>query len=227
MKRSLLSALFLLVIGTRVWAADYAPVPEALPVQDWTGFYIGATAGSTIGGNLEAEPKDIPWIKFDQEHDGIAAGGFAGYRWQAAATPVVLGVEVTGLWSDIHGQDDFSDLLIFPFVLSTSANVDTLVLAEGQVGVALHERALLYAHGGWAGADVSFDANIKIPGLFSEKIFDDSRWASGAVAGVGFDLQVAPNIRVGAVWNHIVFNDLGLSDDLGGGGGGAVALDGC
>ncbi len=133
----------------------------------------------------------------------------------------MLGAEVTGLKSWIEGEDNFSDILIFPFELTSHATVDTLILAEGQAGITFgaDNRALAYVDAGFAMADISLDSHLKIPGLFSEKIFDASNTANGVVVGGGIDYALAgyPNVVLGLSFKHIVLNELDLSDTLKGG----------
>jgi outer membrane immunogenic protein len=210
--RRILAILGFTLLGTvPALSADFQPVPEPT-LYNWTGFYLGVTGGWTFDGNLDIEAKDLPFIKFQQEHDGAVAGGFAAARYQFANGPAVIGVEVTGLKSWVEGEDTFGELLLAPFVLDSHASLDTLFLAEGQLGLAF-DRALVYASGGFAMADVDFDTRLKIPGLFSEKVFEASNNVNGVVVGGGIDYAVPDTAFVlGVSFKHIVFNDLGLSD---------------
>jgi outer membrane immunogenic protein len=226
MRRLLLSGMIFLILGGgRALAADFAPQAEPVELYNWTGFYLGVTGGWALDGDFDAQPKDIPWIDVHQRDlNGGMIGGTAGYNWQVPSLQapsglgVVLGVEVNGFATDINGDKEAAPLALFPFTFPTSSNVDTLVNAQGKVGLAF-DRGLLYIAGGYAGAQVSNDASIKIPGLFSEHIFSDSGWQNGAVVSAGIDLAVADNWVAGIQFSHYQFDNLSFSDALGGGGG--------
>jgi outer membrane immunogenic protein len=218
MRRLLLGGIVFLVLGVPATAADLAPAPMAAEFYDWTGFYLGVTGGWDFDGQLEATPKEFPFahVRQDDENGGMI-GGMAGYRWEVPAwtTPTgmgpVLGVEIAGFGDNISGHRDIQ--LIGPFTLGTDSTVDTLVTAKGQVGLAF-DRGLLYVTGGYAGERVNFDADLKIPGIFKEKVFSDGAWQNGVVVGAGIDLAVAPNWIVGVELDHFRFADLDLSDTI-------------
>jgi outer membrane immunogenic protein len=91
------------VTGASALAADMSvkvprPLP-AIPVPNWTGFYLGDALGGKWGDTTwtTASTSDLPGTivdlsspkNFDQS--GFRAGGYAGYNWQIARW--VVGVE--------------------------------------------------------------------------------------------------------------------------------------
>jgi outer membrane immunogenic protein len=216
MRRLLLGSIVFLVLGGQAKAADIGPA--AMEFYDWTGFYLGVTGGWDFDGQLEATPKEVPFAHVRQDDvNGGLIGGMGGYRWEVPAwtTPTgigpVLGVEVAGFASDINGQRDIP--LFGPFTLGTDSNINSLVTAKGQVGIGF-DRALVYITGGYAGAQVGVDADLKIPGYFKEKVFSDEAFVNGVVVGAGIDLAVAPNWTAGVEFDHYRFVDIDFSDSI-------------
>ncbi len=94
------------LIAAPALAADMAvkaPPPPAVAYYDWTGFYLGANAGYSIG----RDPNTVSAIsgitvvdneKFGLSPAGWLAGGQLGYNWQIHN--LVLGVEADWQWTN-------------------------------------------------------------------------------------------------------------------------------
>jgi outer membrane immunogenic protein len=98
------------------------------PAITWTGFYIGAHAGSTVDAQNTFE---LDGVEVDQDLDDTGLAGFQiGYNWQKASH-LVLGIE-----GDVS----------FPF---DDIGVDYFASIRGRLGYAAGN-ALFYASGGVA-----------------------------------------------------------------------------
>jgi outer membrane immunogenic protein len=83
MRKSLLSiAAVAALFGTPALAADMALKASPMPplVYDWTGPYVGATAGYVFGHSQHCDTPAFCTAGFDV--DGFAGGGTLGYNWQ-------------------------------------------------------------------------------------------------------------------------------------------------
>ena len=104
-KNILLGAITALLLApTTVLAADLPmkAVRPCPPLYNWTGFYIGATAGLSLGTSDHLDPAS--GVSFAQGYDlkGGLAGGTIGYNWQMSQ--FVLGFEGDGSWVGEHGS---------------------------------------------------------------------------------------------------------------------------
>jgi outer membrane immunogenic protein len=131
MKKALLTAVSLVVLGMApAIAADlpartYTKAPVAVaPINNWTGFYLGAMGGYVEKGGL--------------------AGGTLGYNWQTGA--LVLGVETDAAWSNAKATSP-----VIGGVIGTD-KVDALGTVRGRVGYAF-DQVLIYGTGGYAWMD--------------------------------------------------------------------------
>jgi opacity protein-like surface antigen len=123
------------------------PAP-AIYAYNWTGPYIGASAGALVWG-------DEGWIfqagrtKVDGlDYAGALAGGQVGYNLQVGQT--VYGIEADYGWSNAHGGASCPNQNNF----TCEAKVDGIGTVTGRVGLTLG-RALFYGKGGLAFGDVT------------------------------------------------------------------------
>ena len=113
------------------------PVVEAAPVNDWTGFYLGALAGWSWGNADTDAVGDI-------ETDGWDAGAYAGANWQFGS--IVVGPEVDVLFSGAEGDAGGIDV---------EQGVNGSL--RGRIGYAL-DRFLVYGTAGAALTDLELSA---------------------------------------------------------------------
>jgi len=173
MKRIVLGVLLTSIAGA-AYAADlpaaapYTKAPAIVaPVNNWTGFYIGAMGGYGTESGSDA-------IK------GGFAGGTLGYNWQFGQ--FVTGIEADGAWADI------SNSVTQPFAgipVTATAKIDALGTVRGRFGYAF-DQVLFYGTGGLAVADTKLSASV--PGL----TVSDSRTQTGWTAGAGIEWMFIP-----------------------------------
>jgi outer membrane immunogenic protein len=196
------SSVFVLMMAAQPVAAADLPVkapaiaPSAAPIFNWSGLYIGATAGygwgSTHQFNTGASSPVYDW-------DGVIAGGTVGYNWQSGA--LVLGVEADLSWSGIKGSrvDTGVGWSCGPFVgMHCHSEVQWFGTVRGRLGLAL-DRFLPFVTGGLAYGRLYTDYD-------SCAIFCTANTNTGWTAGLGFEWAVAPAWSVKVEYLHV---DLG------------------
>ncbi len=201
--KSVTGAAAALVFSSSVFAADLtnglASLKDApmLPVTPpWSGFYFGAHLGGIVDdndngtvnadfdvlgeGTFDDQNLDNYLFEDDRDNGRFIGGLHAGYNWQRAGSPFVLGVE---------GDLDFGD------------RIDWLASLRGRIGFGT-ERALLYATAGIAFADFSDDRfDVTYIGPRDDILFfdrsDDDESHTGWVAGLGAEFKLAQNVSLG------------------------------
>jgi outer membrane immunogenic protein len=163
------------------------PVPGPCPTCNWTGFYLGANVGSSIGRDRAHEtvalnppgggagvvnPLTDVW---HTESPVGALGGFqGGFNWQT--NNVVLGVEADWDWSgqrDSFNNSNFiaSTVNVAPSTIGLTDNqkLDWLATARGRLGWT-ENCFLWYVTGGvaWGRAESSYAFQVnQVPGIGS------------------------------------------------------------
>lgn len=160
--------------------ADESPAPGA--PYDWTGFYAGAQVGYGWGRDRIHDESLVSGISDYSDRfgiEGVTGGLHAGYNYQFA--PWVIGLE-----GDIELADVDGDNPGWPFGDNTTAKIRSQGSVRARVGF-LYDRALLYATGGLAVADIKtryFDA---------PNVDGDSSVEAGWTAGGGIEYALMQN----------------------------------
>jgi outer membrane immunogenic protein len=185
---------FLATSDTVVFAAEPIATPPPVfvpppppPPPGWEGFYVGGHAGYALatregclnsyffGPDLcDPAPFGLP-ILFSFDQEGYFLGGQAGYNLALGGGNFILGLEVSASFADINGT-------FFP---SSNAEWNWLASATARAGWG-GPNFLIYAEGGLAMADYTFDAGI---------LCDFSSTATGWTAGGGVEMKVGASRR--------------------------------
>jgi outer membrane immunogenic protein len=186
-KNIILGAVAALVLApTAVSAADLAvKAPPPVAIYDWTGFYLGAAGGISIGNSDHIDRATGLSDALGYNIHGGLAGGTLGYNWQLSN--VVVGFEGDGSWTNERG----SRLDIGPAgdSASTSFTKETwFATARGRVGYAVNN-LLFYATGGYAAAGVQATVKDGTSGLVASATSTRSGWTAGA----GLEWGITPN----------------------------------
>lgn len=212
-----IAALLLAAGGARaadmpVYNEVQAPVYVAPVVFSWTGFYAGAAISYGIGRSdaetsidlevrEETEPLDI--AVGDWWSGGGLFGAQVGYNLQFGS--FVVGAELAAHWSGVNGEDRIT--ASFAGDTATAAlttDLNWLITANIKAGIAF-DRALVYATGGLAYADVENGVEFDIG--------DTSRSWSGGGADLGFNLglgaeyAITDSITFGLEYKHVWLGD--------------------
>jgi outer membrane immunogenic protein len=223
-----------LACGPVAFASDLAvkaPALKALaaaaPVSNWTGFYIGGTAGAAWtsadvtldpvnGTPANYRPQDLPGIaalgSADLSATDVIFGGKLGYNYQFSAW--VAGIEAD--FSYLHFDKSINVVgNPFPGFAAGTANFITrvstnwLATVRPRVGYAF-DRTLVYATGGVAFGRVSFsntEREFSFNGFgFGNEASSASKTLTGWSAGGGVDYALTPNWIASIEYLHV---DLG------------------
>src|SRR5262249_48969680 len=110
MNKLLLSAAALVLWSASAAAADLpprvaspppAPAPVYVPLNDWTGLYVGVSGGWGWGGTTFATDVDLP--NNSVNHDGGIVGGQIGYTYQFPSR-WILGAVADLSWTGSKGS---------------------------------------------------------------------------------------------------------------------------
>jgi outer membrane immunogenic protein len=230
MRKRLLSAVAMatwLAMDGTAHSADLYVAPPA-PVFDWSGVYIGAAGGWGVDDQVNFRIREEPFFHDEHELSGAVFGGQLGarYMWSTGGTlNVVGGAELQGFATDISGDNEVN-LLGGPYApkIHTDTDIDSLLLAKLKLGFSI-DRVWLYGTVGWASADISPSASLKLEDIYvpvqscvercggrsAKFTWADDRRTSGVVFGAGVNWAVTDQIVVGAEWNHIDIQDTDFS----------------
>jgi len=190
MKKNILmgAAAALLLAPTAAWAADLPmkAVPPVEQIYNWTGFYIGATAGGSIGNSDHIDRATGLSDANGYNIKGGMGGGTIGYNWQVGS--LVLGFEGDGSWGSEYGSDNDIGTVGNPAFLSYTKET-WLATARLRVGYAVNN-LLFYGTGGYAAAGT--EAGIKNTNTLA-LLASSTSTRSGWTAGGGIEWGFAPN----------------------------------
>lgn len=168
---------------------------------NWTGLYFGAHIG---GAWSEATATDVlppaggfftpTGDSFAFEPSGVAGGGQLGYQHQFGRW--VVGAEVAGTWADLN-ETQVSPY--FPASDTVSLRISPILTATARLGYAW-DRWLIYAKGGYAGANVELNAFDSILGV---GLRNNDHWVSGYTVGAGLEYALFEGVRVGIDYSYI------------------------
>jgi outer membrane immunogenic protein len=217
------AALAALCLSIPASAADLparvnkAPPALVSPAYDWSGFYLGVSAGYTFGddeditttGQAAANITNVAIGarpgRVRLERDGFIGGGQMGYNWQVSPNWVF------GLEADISYVDVRRDVTVVgisaagaPLNNTFRTRMDYLGTVRGRIGYAW-DRTLIYATGGLAYAEIENSVNFFGPAGQLQFTGNNRRTEAGYTVGAGIEHAFAPNWTVKAEY---LFYDL-------------------
>lgn len=217
-KNITLGAITALLLGTTTALAADLPVKAPVvpvAVYDWTGFYIGATAGGSLGFSDHIDRATGISTAGGYNVKGGLGGGTIGYNWQMSH--LVLGFEGDASWGGEYGSDGDIGPIGLRFVdvngrpLYASYTKETwLATARGRVGYAVNN-LLFYATAGYAGAGVEAGVKNNNNGVVLASM---SSTRSGWTAGGGLEWGFAPNWSAKFEWLYMKFDSVALNTTL-------------
>jgi outer membrane immunogenic protein len=188
MKKFLLGSVAFVALGATVpaLAADLgagaygkAPAYAAVPIYNWTGFYIGGHVGGAFSSN-----EILNGLVTGNNHNGRLLGGLqAGADYQLAAN-LLIGVEGQYSWLGSNNGG-----IIFPGGFIYTNTRPALGSVTGRVGFTWGP-ALLYVKGGYAYSD-NREA-LTFGGLPIGFAFDNGH-RNGYTVGTGLEYMFAQN----------------------------------
>ena len=195
MKRILFTTVSLGVLGlmSPALAADLPAytkaAPVVAPVYDWSGIYIGAYGGGGFGNHNYNNGTTNGFANYLINYD--SSGGIAGGEvgWNGQSGNLVGGLELTGFWSGIKGNDASQfNLGALPIGAIDQSNLrwGGAVLARGGYAI---DRLLLFFTGGWAFGDI---VHTSTTAGFPVDTFSNHQ--SGLAAGGGIAYAITNNV---------------------------------
>lgn len=168
--------------------------PIAVPVTNWTGFYIGGHGGFAWS--------DVDWQysnsnTANQSGDGGFGGVQAGYNWQLP-NGVVLGLEADASWGNIEGSTDCPNTLF-----RCEHQIDMLASIRARLGYSFG-RTLGYVTGGLGYAAIDYAAVTKATGVKFGTGLSSDEW--GWTLGAGIEHMITPNWTVKLEYLHYGFD---------------------
>ncbi|VAV87185.1 hypothetical protein MNBD_ALPHA07-2162 [hydrothermal vent metagenome] len=177
-------------------------------LYDWSGLYAGVHLAYGKGRANWQEILETGGVAFDDtitgagqrpidRPDGIIGGGQIGYAFQFGN--FVVGPEVTLSASNLR------DRSVSTFGVADDryrADINLIFTATARAGYSF-DRFLVYAKGGYAGADINLGIVDTTGGTGS---WNKSAWQSGFVVGAGVDYALSEKLVVGVEYNYL---DLG------------------
>ena len=194
-KIALVLSLLISAGATQHALSDGMYVPAARPIFNWSGVYLGATAGYANGfhnaDDLAGAFLGYPGLGNDQSQ-GFAGGGTLGINWQDGT--LVYGLETDIDW--LSNKTTYVDPngAINHYFPSETNRLDFLGTVRGRLGLAV-DRTLLYVTAGLAYGEVknTFQYNSSKFPTFNTPSFDVNSTRIGWVVGSGLEHAFAPN----------------------------------
>ena len=179
-----------LLVGTAVLAASAAQAMPAFAF-DWTGAYVGATAGLGTGAFTTSDieflgvPTGIP--TFTTSASGALLGLTGGYNKQMGQ--FVLGAEGDVSFSTVHGTDS-------TFAPSFTSEADLLNIGtlRGRAGFAM-DGLMVFATGGLAAGNVRATLHDNYGTIVTTT---DTKLMVGVTGGGGVEAAVTDNVTIKA-----------------------------
>jgi len=190
-----------------------APMVEAAPQYNWSGFYVGGQAGVAFNRDSGAFSSDSAFAGGNDDGEtGFIGGGHVGYDYQ-------MGNLVLGAVADLNYIDASADssFTLDSFGGDTSrfgvdSDINYVGTVRAKAGYAM-DRFMVYATGGLAYADIDNkrrgDSTFIAPNgdgytVSGSTDSDDVGYAVGA----GFDVLATQNVSFGLEY---LYTDLGES----------------
>ena len=188
--------------------------PAASAVHDWAGLYLGASAGGLAGSEYWTFPNGNAT---DPGFAGYLLGGQAGYNYQVGR--IVAGIEADLGAANARGGKHCPNAFFF----SCEADVDDLGSVAARLGYTWG-RALIYAKGGLAFADVTAQGHLNAGGTtilgvpnFLATPVSTSKTENGWTFGGGVEFALTEKWSAKAEYQHYELGSASfrVSDDAG------------
>ncbi|MCB1475296.1 MAG: porin family protein [Rhodobiaceae bacterium] len=161
--------------------------PVAMSSFDWTGFYLGVSAGYHWTTDDFMDP--IPPFVGVTSPDGFLGGIYGGYNWQLPSG-WVFGVDTSFEFAAGNGESGPGTGAVVGY-----AEMNWQATLLGRVGYAF-DRLLIYGTGGLAIADFDFNYHIGVPlDPFSDTMV-------GYTVGLGAEYAFTNNLIARLEWRY-------------------------
>jgi outer membrane immunogenic protein len=162
-----------------------------------SGVYYGAALGYAWGdAHLDFSPSGFAVNRGDPSLAGLIGGGHVGVLQQSGS--FVYGAEVSVMAGDLGGRtaDQFSP------TATIGVDPEWVLMLNARLGYA-SGAWLLYATGGYAGAQIDGDRT----NIHANALFRGREWHNGWNLGGGIEWQISPGTTFGLEYRHIEFDN--------------------
>jgi outer membrane immunogenic protein len=192
----------------RMPAKAPAPVVAPVPVQNWTGLYVGGNAGYSWGRTeLDYALGGLPTVSTTLDPNSFIGGGQIGYNWQFGS--VVLGVEGDLAWRNGTEAATFTSGNIFGDSAAFETEQNWVGTVRPRFGVAAHNW-LIYGTGGVAFGGFKHAYSEARPGVVT-RAATDSDTKAGWTAGGGVEYAFTPQWSLGVEYLYMDFGSTTLT----------------
>jgi outer membrane immunogenic protein len=216
-KSYILAAASVVALSSAASAADLPArvvKPGIAPAATcfWQGPYVGAHLGyswASFDNNLQVQNGAIvlPPVG-DQKHSKFTGGGYAGYNF--CVTPSLI----VGLEADVTKYGNHKNWTGFAGGNGYGANFDANWGGSLRARIGLpFNRAMIYATGGLAGAQLSTETYLRAGGVTS-LVNSGSKFAIGFAAGAGLEYAFTQNLVGRVEFIHTNLGNVGLGGGL-------------
>jgi len=211
MKKVLVSVATAAAISSMAMAGgDIAPVAPA-PVDNWSGFYVGAQAGYLWGDADGYQKEDTDNRANNIDVDGGVAGLYAGYNW-LMDNGFLFGIE--GEWNYVDADGDTTVVdQGNENVYKTKITQDWDASLRLRAGMVVNDSYLFYATGGaaWAKVKVKVTSDDIGGAPYSES---DSETMAGWTIGAGVETVLTENLHARLQYRYTDYGseDFGLDE---------------
>ncbi len=176
-----------------LWAGPYAgaEIGGASAKFDWT--YVNANY-------FDTDSSTVTFTDFRQAAGSLIGGAFAGYNLQSGNW--VYGLEASASGSNLTHEDASPG---FPGTDNEISRLNWLAGVTGRIGYA-RDRWLVFARGGWAGADVG----LTVYDHTSNESAEATTWANGWTVGAGLEYMLRGGVSLGLAYDYTA---LGISSE--------------
>ena len=213
MKKIFLTGVALAVLGAApAFAADlagrpYTKAPMVEQAASWTGFYLGGHVGAGRTSNSGTNLNIPDFGQFGRTvgsgtANGMLGGFQGGFNYQIAPK-LVVGIEGEYSFADINGDTTSNT---GPGLIN--AKQKNIAAVTGKIGTVYHDDILIYAKGGWAWSQFSYNTAIDIgegglTGIYPT--VTDNR--SGFTFGVGTEYKIDRNWSAKVEYDYYDFGN--------------------
>lgn len=204
--RAFVASMALGILSTAALAADlpttkgppvFTPAPP--PIFSWTGFYIGANAGGSLGTFTTSDTFGLfgTGDQYRASSRGFSGGGQLGFNYQFAGSNFVVGVEADFQGSTLRGSYDGANIN-GQAGWSDSSKVDWWGTGRARLGYAFGN-VLPYVTGGVAYGHISTNGSCWVaagPFGCDQSSGSVSGTHVGWTAGAGVEYALMPNLTL-------------------------------
>ena len=179
-----------------------APLIAPVPVQDWTGLYVGGNAGYSWGRtDIDYAFAGLPTVGTTLDPNSFIGGGQIGYNWQLGS--MVVGIEGDIAWR--HGTDaaTFTSGSAFGDFATFNTQQNWVGTVRSRVGYAANNW-LLYGTGGAAFGGLKHSYTEVRPGV-QTRTAADSDTKVGWTAGAGVEYAFTNQWSLGVEYLYMDF----------------------